>query len=71
MKKPRITAVVPAYNEEKTIGPVLKVLTSIDKINDVRDVEFSWTLEYVKKLLFGEKVLDMKFHEDVLPSTLS
>ena len=63
-------------NDKKRTGENLTVIIPDGefrphKINDVRDVEFSWTLEYVKKLLFGEKVLDMKFHEDVLPSTLS
>ncbi|MBI3035010.1 glycosyltransferase family 2 protein [Candidatus Woesearchaeota archaeon] len=31
----KVTAVVPVYNEEKTVGNVLKTLTSSDKINEI------------------------------------
>ena len=31
----KVTAVVPVYNEEKTVGNVLEVLTSSDKINEI------------------------------------
>lgn len=35
MNKPRIIAVIPAYNEEKTIGGVLSVLVRIREIDEI------------------------------------
>ena len=37
----KVTAIVPAYNEEKTIGGVLNALTSSNKINKIIVVNLS------------------------------
>lgn len=49
----KVTAIVPAYNEEKTVGNVLKVLASsdrIDKITVVDDGSTDNTSKIIKKI---------------------
>lgn len=58
-KKLKVAAIVPAYNEEKTIGDVLKVLLSakeLDEIIVVSDGSIDKTAEISKS--FGVKVLE-------------
>lgn len=58
-KKPKVAAIVPAYNEEKTIGNVLKQLISakeLDEIIVVSDGSTDKTTQISKS--FGVKVLE-------------
>lgn len=59
--KMKVTAVVPVYNEEKTIGSVLKVLTSskkIDRIIVVNSGSTDNTADIIKK--FNVRIITLK-----------
>ncbi|MDI3540496.1 MAG: hypothetical protein PWP66_34 [Thermosediminibacterales bacterium] len=56
-----VVAIIPAYNEEKTIGGVLETLKKVDLINNitvVSDGSTDKTVEVAKK--FGVDVLELK-----------
>ena len=56
-----ITAIIPAYNEEKTIGNVLNVVSELSLINEIIVVsDGSWdnTVNIAKK--YGVKVIELK-----------
>lgn len=56
-----VTAIIPAYNEEKTIGNVLNVISKSSLINEIIVVsDGSWdnTVNIAKK--YGVKVIDLK-----------
>lgn len=56
-----VVAIIPAYNEEKTIGGVLETLKKVDLINNiivVSDGSTDKTVEAAKK--FGVDVLELK-----------
>jgi glycosyltransferase involved in cell wall biosynthesis len=64
LKKEKVTAIVPAFNEEKTIGNVLKALKEakeIDEIIVVSDGSTDKTAQIAKS--FGVKVLEGKERE--------
>jgi len=61
LTKMKVTAIVPVYNEEKTVGNVLKVLTSSDKINEIIVVNggsTDSTSEIINK--FKVKIINLK-----------
>ena len=61
-KKLKVTAVVPVYNEEKTVGNVLNVLTLSDRINEVVVVNAGSTdntPNIIKK--FKVKIINLKY----------
>ncbi len=62
LHKMKVTAVVPVYNEEKTVGNVLKTLTSSDKIDQVIVINggsTDSTLEIIKK--FKVKIINLRY----------
>ena len=63
-KCPKITAIVPAYNEEKTIGNVLKTLKRtelIDEIIVINDGSVDNTYEVAES--YGVKIINFKHNQ--------
>ena len=66
----KVTAIVPAYNEERTIGNVLNALTSSNRINEiivVNGASTDNTLKIIKKFLSNKspklKIINLKNRE--------
>ena len=59
-----ISAVIPAFNEEKTVGKIVKILTSIDEIEEtivVSDGSVDHTAKVARQS--GAKVVELPFNQ--------